>query len=65
MIARRRTSSGSARAAGSEAWSGRAQREPQTIPTVISAAKETTLKMISAREIRAWNCGAVKSMKRK
>jgi len=35
------------------------------MPAEISAPKQTTKKTISPREIRAWNCGAVKSTNRK
>jgi len=35
------------------------------MPPEISAAKPTTKNTISPREIRAWNCGAVKSTNRK
>jgi hypothetical protein len=65
MIARRRTSSGSGPAAQSGRPRGRAQREPHTTPAETSAPKATTKKMISAFEICAPNCGAVKSTKRK
>ena len=65
MIARRRTSSASGPAAGTGPPRGRAQREPHTMKPEISAAKPTTKNTISLREICAWNCGAVKSTKRK
>ena len=38
---------------------------PSRLPAEISAPKQTTKKTISPREIRAWNCGAVKSTNRK
>ena len=65
MIARRRTRSASGPPARTGPLRGRAQREPQTMPAEISAPKQTTKKTISPREIRAWNCGAVKSTNRK
>ncbi len=65
MIARRRTSSASGPDAGTGPLKGRDQCEPNMMPAEIRMPKATTKNTISLREIRAWNCGAVKSTNRK